>query len=224
MTAICSYVYGSDSVLANKSEASLAFLWYPSVSPIIPGRSQLMVRLPIDALQTRTRLINLLPKKPSLPLELALAIPDAIGRTLLLTRFSISPLLNTPSSKSLPPTPSSLLLTPFILAVPFASIVFSGLNLFSASPKLTTPAELKPGGWMMVDAWVPVVVPVMFLSMIGPVKGWNWGMKWNDEEAVMACMVFTSICFLGRAIYNFGWKKEQWTQMLGKKERKIKTA
>jgi hypothetical protein len=62
---------------------------------------------------------------------------------------------------------------------------------------------------MFVDAWIPVVVPMLFLSLIGPVKGWGWGLRWYEEEAIVACMGFVSACFLGRAVYNFGWKREQ---------------
>jgi hypothetical protein len=41
-------------------------------------------------------------------------------------------------------------------------------------------------------------------------------------------MVVCSIVFLGRAIYNFGYKREQWAGLLGlgpnSSRRKIKTA
>lgn len=79
---------------------------------------------------------------------------------------------------------------------------------------------------MAADAWVPVVIPVLFLSLIGPVPGWAYGFGWDEGEAVVACMIVCSGVFLGRAIYNFGYKKEQWAKMLGVagERRKIKTA
>ncbi|OCF45818.1 hypothetical protein I317_00306 [Kwoniella heveanensis CBS 569] len=174
-------------------------------------------------MQTRTPFRKLLPPKPTLGLELLLSLPDAIGRTLLLTRFSILPILHPATPTALPATPSTLILTPFILAVPFASLIFSATNFFSPSPTFTTPVELRPGGWMMVDAWCPVVIPVIFLTLIGPVKGWDHGLGLGEDEAVVACMGILWACFAGRAVYNLGYKKEQWTSMLGLGDKKVKT-
>jgi hypothetical protein len=178
----------------------------------------------VDIVQTRTPLRQLLPSRPSLAVELPLAIPDAIGRALLLTRFSIVPLLHAPKP-TLPLTPTSLVLTPFILAVPFASIIFSATSFFSPTPKLDTPAELKPWGWTAVDSWLPLVVPALFLSLIGPVNGWPTGLGWSEDAGVIGSVIFTIVAFVARAIYNFGYKKEQWTGLfLGAEPKKIKTA
>ena len=173
----------------------------------------------VDVVQTRTPLLSLLPKGPSLKLELPLAIPDAIGRSLLLTKFSILPLLRpTAVTPSLPANPASLLLVPFILTVPFASIVFSTLNFFAPEMHLTTPLELRPGGWMFADSFVPVVIPLVFLGLIGPVQGWGMGLGVGEDEAVLICAGLTALIFVGRAVYNFGHE----AQAGGK--RKIKTA
>jgi hypothetical protein len=38
-------------------------------------------------------------------------------------------------------------------------------------------------------------------------------------------VIFTIVAFVARAIYNFGYKKEQWTGLfLGAEPKKIKTA
>ena len=179
-----------------------------------------------DALQTRTPLRQLLPSKPSLGLELALAIPDAIGRALLLTKFSVLPLIRpTALTPSIPPTPASLLIVPVIMTVPFASIVFSTINLFSPEPHFTTPLELRPGGWLFADTFVPLIIPALFLSLIGPVQGWDFGLGVGEDEAAIICAAVTSLIFLGRAVYNFGHKGDQWAGLLGLGERrKIKTA
>jgi len=177
-----------------------------------------MRKLTVDVLQTRTPLRTLLPKGPSLGLEFPLAIPDAIGRSLLLTKFSILPLLRPTSlTPSLPANPASLLLVPFILTVPFASIVFSTLNFFAPEIHLTTPLELRPGGWLFADSFVPVVIPLLFLSLIGPVQGWGMGLGVGEDEAVLICAGLTSFIFLGRAVYNFGHEATA-------SGRKIKTA
>lgn len=82
--------------------------------------------------------------------------------------------------------------------------------------------ELRPGGWMMVDAWAPVVIPALFLTLIGPVEGWGFGMGWGEDESVIVCMTGLTIIFALRAVYNLGYKKELWLNMLGL-ERKRKT-
>nr|ODN93718.1 hypothetical protein L204_04902 [Cryptococcus depauperatus CBS 7855] len=166
-------------------------------------------------IQTRTPLRAFLPSRPSLALELGLAIPDAISRTLLLTKFSILPLLHPTSPHALPATPSSLILVPFILAVPFASLIFSTTSFFAPSPTFTTPLELRPEGWQYVDSWAPIVIPVLFLALIGPVQGWPWGLKMEEGESVVVCMIILSAIFLLRALYNFG--EDIW----GTKKRKV---
>ena len=180
----------------------------------------------IHTIQTRTFLIHLLPKRPTLGWELLMAFPDAIARALLLTQFSIVPLLHPiAGTKTLPPTSSTLLLVPFILAVPFASMMFTGLNMFTPSPILSTPAELQPWGWTAVDAWAPLVVPALFLSLIGPVEGWQWGSKWTEQHALVVCIGFLWAAFTARALYNFGHKAEHWSAMFGLgTSNRIKTA
>lgn len=180
----------------------------------------------LDALQTRTPLRALLPARPSLALELALAVPDAIGRSLLLTKFSLLPLIRpTALTPSIPPTPASLLIVPIIMTVPFASLVFSTINLFSPDVHLTTPLELRPGGWLYADSFVPLIIPALFLSLIGPVQGWAFGLEVGEDEAAIICAAVTSLIFLGRAVYNFGHRRDQWADMVGLGEkRKIKTA
>ncbi|ODO08691.1 hypothetical protein L198_00424 [Cryptococcus wingfieldii CBS 7118] len=204
-------VFGGETFLAMSTNTSPSWLVNPSYA--------LLFGL-IHLLQTRTPFIHLLPSKPSFLLEILLATPDAIGRTLLLTRFSVLPLLASTSPKALPPTPASLLLVPFILAVPFASLIFSATSFFTPTPHLSTPDELKPWGWLMVDAWAPVVVPAVFLSLIGPVQGWEFGLRWAEYEAVVVCMVGLSVVFALRAVYNFGGGKEVWGQLV--EEEKVK--
>lgn len=68
---------------------------------------------------------------------------------------------------------------------------------------------------MMVDAWAPVVIPALFLTLIGPVEGWGFGMGCEEDESVIVCMIAVTIIFALRAIYNFGYKKELWLNMLG---------
>lgn len=199
-------VFGGETFLALCTNSTPSWLVNPSVA-LLFGLTHVI--------QTRTPIRRMLPAKPSLALELFLALPDAIGRTLLLTRFSVLPLLHSSSSNTLLPTPSSLILVPFILAVPFASLIFSATSFFCPQPYLSTPMELRPGGWMMVDAWAPVVIPALFLTLIGPVEGWRFGMGWEEDESVIVCMIAMTIIFALRAIYNFGYKKELWLNMLG---------
>lgn len=101
----------------------------------------------------------------------------------------------------LPPTPSSLVLVPFILAAPAGAVAFSGLNLFGAL-SVQTPAELTPWGWTAVDAWLPLVGPALFLSLIGPVQGWPAGMGMSEDAASVVCAVFIWACFVGRALVS----------------------
>jgi len=89
---------------------------------------------------------------------------------------------------------------------------------------LTTPLELGPGGWMYADSFVPVLIPLLFLGLIGPVQGWGMGLGVGEDEAVLICAGLTTAIFMGRAVYNFGHKGEQWAQLLGAGKRKIKTA
>lgn len=111
---------------------------------------------------------------------------------------------------------------PVILAVPFASLVFTTLNLFAPEPHLTTPLELRPGGWMFADSFVPFIIPALFLLLIGPVQGWSFGLGVGEDEAVVICAIVTSVIFLGRAVYNFG--HEAGSLFGGADKRKIKTA
>jgi len=54
------------------------------------------------------------------------------------------------------------------------------------------------------------------------------GMRWEVEEAFMACLLITWGVFAGRTIYNMGANREAWDQILGpsagSEKRKIKTA
>ncbi|KAK6903645.1 hypothetical protein L486_03216 [Kwoniella mangroviensis CBS 10435] len=209
-------VFGGETFLAMCTGTTPSWLVTPNIVVLFCA---------IHILQTRTPFIHLLPTRPSLPLELLLAIPDAIGRTLLLTRFSIIPLLypSSPSVKTLPATSISLVLVPFILAVPFASIAFSTFNFFSPTLKLTTPVELKSQGWMLVDTWCPLLISPLFLTLIGPVEGWNIGSGWGEHESVICCMVVLWACFTGRAVYNFGYRRDHWSEMFGVRGEKKKT-
>ncbi|WOO80857.1 uncharacterized protein LOC62_03G004384 [Vanrija pseudolonga] len=170
---------------------------------------------------TRTPLIKLLPEKPTLALELIAAVPDAIGRVLLCTRFTTLPILYPGSSwLNLPATPSTLLLVPFIFAVPFAAFAFTGGNLFAPEVKLTTPAELRPWGWTAVDAWIPLFITTLFLMLIGPKKGWRYGFGTYLEEdaAIVVCAIVTIVIFEARAIWNFAPRPKK----SGKKSKKSK--
>lgn len=156
-----------------------------------------------------------------------MAVPDAVGRALVLTQFSVVPLLQPPANvlSPIPPTPASLILVPVILTVPFAALIFNATGFFSPKLTLQTPAELKPDGWKIMDLWIPFVTPALFLCLIGPVPGWDFGFGLAREPAIAICVIFVVTCFVSRAIYNFGHKKEQWAEMLGQKsQKKIKTA
>lgn len=48
-------------------------------------------------------------------------------------------------------------------------------------------------------------------------------MHLREEDAEAVCMVLSSGIFLMRAVYNFGYKRSQWEEMLGMR-RKMKTA
>jgi hypothetical protein len=74
---------------------------------------------------------------------------------------------------------------------------------------------------MFADSFVPVLIPLAFLTLIGPVQGWGMGLGVEEDEAVLICMGLTIAIFCGRAVYNFG---EQWGQVFGGEKRKIKTA
>ncbi|WWC86819.1 uncharacterized protein L201_001698 [Kwoniella dendrophila CBS 6074] len=195
-------VFGGETFLAMCTGSTPSWLITPNIALLFCG---------VHAIQTRTPLSRLLPSKPSLPLELLLAIPDAIGRTLLLTRFSVIPLLyptNTTVTRGIPITPTSLIMVPFLLAVPFASIAFSTFNFFQPKLNLTTPVELKSKGWMLVDTWCPLLISPAFLTLIGPVEGWNFGLGLKENEGVIISMIVLWLCFTGRAIYNFGYKQD----------------
>lgn len=60
-----------------------------------------------------------------------------------------------------------------------------------------------------------MLVPVLFLAMIGPVDGWAWGVSWSEDEAFGVCFLVTWGVFLGRTIYNMGYRREQWLEMVG---------
>lgn len=114
------------------------------------------------------------------------------------------PLLHPTSPKTLPATPSTLLLVPFIMAVPFAAVVFSGTQLFSPAITLQTPNELRPWGWTALDAWIPFVLPSLFLSLIAPVKGWPFslGTDYSEDAAIVVCAALNIVFFVSRAYYN----------------------
>lgn len=122
---------------------------------------------------------------------------------LLLTRPILALLRPPPEGffAHLPPTPSTLVLVPFILAAPGGAVAFSGLNMFGTLC-VQTPAELQPWGWTAADAWLPVVVSVLFLSLMGPVKGWPAGMGLSEDAASVLCAVFIWVCFVGRAVVS----------------------
>ncbi|ORX33909.1 hypothetical protein BD324DRAFT_637685 [Kockovaella imperatae] len=203
-------VFGGETFLCALSGTTPSWLIDPKL---------LLLFWTAHTLQTRTPLIHFLPSKPSFIPELLLSVPDGIGRALLLTRFSVVPLLRPLSATSLPATPSTLILTPFILAVPFAAIAFSGLNLFSATPKLAVPAELQPWGWTSPDFWAALVCPAMFLYLIGPVKGWAWGLGWSEEAATVLIAIFITSVFIMRTVYNLGGQSSA-----SSSSKKIKTA
>ncbi|RXK36296.1 hypothetical protein M231_06432 [Tremella mesenterica] len=211
LTGIMVIVFGGETFLGLCTGTPPSWL----LSPKIP----LLFSL-IHILQTRTPLRRLLPPTPSLTWELPIAIPDAISRTLLLTRFSIVPLLH---SHPLPATPTTLLLVPFILAVPFAAIIFTGLNFFSPTPTWTAPVELRPIGWMIMDMWGAILIPTIFLCLIGPVQGWNYGLGMREDEGTIVCMMLLATLGIARALVNLGPSKEAWRSMLGSSYTRTKT-
>ena len=65
------------------------------------------------------------------------------------------------------------------------------------------------------------------MMLVGPVKGWGMGMRWEIEEAFMVCLTVTWATFAGRTVYNMGGNREAWDQILGPSagsKRKIKVA
>lgn len=76
---------------------------------------------------------------------------------------------------------------------------------------------------MFADSFVPVLIPLVFLGLIGPVQGWDMGLGVAEDEAVLMCAGLTAAIFVGRAVYNFGHKGEQWAQLMGASQRRIKT-
>jgi hypothetical protein len=158
-------------------------------------------------------------------MELLLSIPDAIGRTLLLTRFSVIPLLHPVNPRCLPATPSTFLLVPFILAVPFAALIFTGTNFFAPAVALTTPSELRPWGWTALDAWIPIALPTLFLFLIGPVPGWPWGFgtHLSEDAGIVVCAVVASVCFLSRTWWNLAPKRTT-AKKIPRKAKKVKKA
>ena len=70
-------------------------------------------------------------------------------------------------------------------------------------------------------------MPILFLTLIGPVKGWGMGMRWEVEEAFVVCTLLTWGVFAGRTVYNMGANREAWDAILGPSAgsgKKVKTA
>jgi hypothetical protein len=113
-----------------------------------------------------------------------------------------------PGALALPATPSTLILVPFILAVPFSALIFTGTNFFAPQLALQTPMELQDWGWTALDAWLPVVLPAVFCTLIGPVHGWPWGLGVSEDAAVVLCGLFAIACFVGRTWWNLAPRKK----------------
>lgn len=98
---------------------------------------------------------------------------------------------------------------------------------------------------MTVDFWIALVLPTLFLTLIGPVKGWPWGSRslkrglaqfgvgkdgWtamSESEAFVVCALVCWGIFLLRAVYNLGSIRSAWNGVFGKKKKvgkKIKRA
>jgi hypothetical protein len=75
---------------------------------------------------------------------------------------------------------------------------------------------------MAVDAWIAVVIPVLFLSLIGPVEGWPWGLgtRLSEDAAVVVCAVVAITAFVGRTVYNLGGAVEEPAKKSSKKKAK----
>lgn len=57
-------------------------------------------------------------------------------------------------------------------------------------------------------------------------EGWETGLGLREDEAVILCVIVLWGIFAARAVYNFGYKREHWTETLGLTggRGKIKTA
>jgi hypothetical protein len=139
---------------------------------------------------------------------------------LLCTRFTTLPILYPGSSwLNLPATPSTLLLVPFIFAVPFAAFAFTGGNLFAPEVKLTTLAELRPWGWTAVDAWIPPLHHDALPHAYRAQEGLEVRLRHVPRRGRRGCRLrHCHDCDEARAIWNFAPRPKK----SGKKSKKAK--
>lgn len=86
---------------------------------------------------------------------------------------------------------------------------------------------------MMVDFWLPLVLPALFLSLVGPIQGWGvgWGSvvnilgrfgldfgkvgRFSEKEAMVICLLVCWAVFALKAVYNLGGSRREWVKLLG---------
>lgn len=212
-------VFGGDTFLA---------LCLGTVPSCVASPNGLILFCGVHYLLTRTFLHKYLPRDPEIFQELPLSILDALGRSLLLTTISFNIILSHPSPE-ISQNPFLLLITGWILTVPSASLTFA-LGLFEKEWKISTPGELKPGGWKAVDFWIgPVIAFVyggltrahpafvrpfdfarsMLFSQVGQDEGVynaeHAGLikPWAGEDARSICAIIVAALFLWRAMDQF---------------------
>lgn len=63
----------------------------------------------------------------------------------------------------------------------------------------STPAELQPYGWAMVDVWIPLM-GVLYQGLMGGIEMGLGG--WTEQEALGMCLVLTVGIFMARTVWN----------------------
>lgn len=177
-----------------------------------------------DYLISRTPLNAFIPRTPVLAHEFPLSFHDSLGRALVLTTFSFD-LIKSHKDPLISSNPYLMVLSAWIMTAPFASATFA-FGLLEKEWKFTTPPELKPGGWLAVDFWAPIVIaslygalthahpvfllPFNLLSSVLPGSGTTIAARsmpftaWSSLDARAFCAIVLTALFACRSIYNFG--------------------
>ena len=177
-----------------------------------------------DYLISRTPLNAFIPRTPVLAHEFPLSFHDSLGRALVLTTFSFD-LIKSHKDPLISSNPYLMVLSAWIMTAPFASATFA-FGLLEKEWKFTTPPELKPGGWLAVDFWAPIVIaslygalthahpvfllPFNLLTSVLPGSGTTIAARsmpftaWSSLDARAFCAIVLTALFACRSIYNFG--------------------
>ncbi|KAJ9115568.1 hypothetical protein QFC20_000893 [Naganishia adeliensis] len=119
-----------------------------------------------DYVVSRTPVHRFIPRKPSVWLELPLSLFDALGRAIILTSFSVDFIRHTTTLPlHIRTNPWLMVLAAFINTVPFASLAFA-CHMFDKDWSFSTPGELQPEGWKMVDFWAPPVIATLYATLV----------------------------------------------------------